>query len=73
MKLKNEMSWSRTFINSFEVDYSEIKFGDIMAKGAFGEIYKAMFRENKVAVKKLKKEHQKEGPIKDILNECSAL
>lgn len=55
------------------MDYSEIKFGDIMAKGAFGEIYKAMFRENKVAVKKLKKEHQKEGPIKDILNECSAL
>lgn len=45
----------------------------MMAKGAFGEIYKAMFKENKVAVKKLKREHQKEGPIKDLLNECSAL
>lgn len=60
-------------LQNFEVDFREIKFGDMMAKGAFGEIYKAMFRENKVAVKKLKKEHQKEGPIKDLLNECSAL
>lgn len=45
----------------------------MIAKGAFGEIYKAMYKDIKVAVKRLKKDQQKEGPIKDILNECSAL
>jgi tRNA A-37 threonylcarbamoyl transferase component Bud32 len=37
----------------FDISYSDLKFGDLIGRGAFGEVYKATYRGNLVAVKKL--------------------
>jgi serine/threonine protein kinase len=36
-----------------DISYSDLKFGEQIGRGAFGEVYKATYRGNLVAVKKL--------------------
>lgn len=68
MKYKAELRKNRTLQPNYEVDFNELKFGDKLSEGAFGIIYKGMWRELKVAIKTLKQKYLKEETIKDFLS-----
>ena len=67
-KYKAELRKNRTLQPNYEVDFNELKFGDKLSEGAFGIIYKGMWRELKVAIKTLKQKYLKEETIKDFLS-----
>ena len=67
-KYKSELRKNRTLLPNYEVDYKELKFGDKLSEGAFGIIYKGMWKELKVAIKTLKPKYLKEETIKDFLS-----
>lgn len=67
-KFKSELRRNRTLMPNYEVDYKELKFGDKLSEGAFGIIYKGMWKELKVAIKTLKPKYLKEETIKDFLS-----
>lgn len=67
-KFKSELRKNRTLMPNYEVDYKELKFGDKLSEGAFGIIYKGMWKELKVAIKTLKPKYLKEETIKDFLS-----
>ena len=69
----SQLQRERVFYQNYEIDFNEIIFDKKISHGAFGEIYKATWREHKVAVKTLKEQHRSENPIKDFLSECQAL
>jgi alpha-tubulin suppressor-like RCC1 family protein len=72
-KFKAELKKNRTVMPSYEINFSEIRFGNKISEGSYGIVYKGKWKELKVAIKTLKKEHHKENTIKDFLNEVSAL
>ena len=72
-RFKAELKKNRTVMPTYEVNFSEIRFGNKISEGSYGIVYKGKWRELKVAIKTLRKEHHKESTIKDFLNECSAL
>jgi tetratricopeptide (TPR) repeat protein len=56
------------------VPYSELKFGTILGKGAFGKVYQAYWKDTKVAIKVLKKSgSHNEGAKKSFISEVRTL
>lgn len=67
-KYKSELRRNRTVLPNYEVDYRELRFGDKLSEGAFGIVYKGMWRDLKIAIKTLKPKYLKEETIKDFLS-----
>lgn len=67
-RYKTEIRKTRTLMPNYEIDYRELRFGDKLSEGAFGIVYKGMWRDLKVAIKTLKPKYLKEETIKDFLS-----
>lgn len=57
----------RDFTPNYEIDYSELTFGDQISEGGYGKIYKGRWRETLVAIKMLKMEGASETHVRDFL------
>lgn len=57
----------RDFTPNYEIDYSELVFGDQISEGGYGKIYKGRWRETLVAIKMLKMEGASENHVRDFL------
>jgi predicted Ser/Thr protein kinase len=67
-KFKSELKRTRTLRPVFEIDIKEVEIVEKLSEGAFGIIYKAIWRGLTVAVKTIKQELLKEETIKDFLS-----
>lgn len=70
-KFRNELEVTRTVSNNYEIDFSELRQLKKISEGAFGNIYKANWRETVVAVKMIKKEYLNSEVVKDFLSKLN--
>jgi mitogen-activated protein kinase kinase kinase 9 len=59
---------ARTFDNSMEIPFDEIKLGKQISEGGYGIIFKATWRKSTVAVKVFKIEPDNENAIRDFIS-----
>ncbi|XP_067951528.1 mitogen-activated protein kinase kinase kinase 7-like isoform X2 [Watersipora subatra] len=49
-----------------EIDYNELKFGQVVGRGAFGTVHKAWWRGRDVAVKQIETENEKRAFVQEL-------
>lgn len=69
----DKVSKHRTFNNTLEIDFSELKIEKLISEGGYGIIYKGKWRETTVAIKVFKIDGMNENSLKDFLSECHAM